>query len=242
MVVATRVFHFGHTAGRDVMPASERKADPFSEIARAVAKLETYHALGKSLLRQHPPGKRHRLEAIRQEAAEHHLNPDTVYKIRAFASTRGYTDAELQTLIGLCWKHSRALGFAFIPRFMTISRKSERAVFARQAIENHWSLAAVERELVNRHRGQRRAVGRKPGVTGSVRDLCAGLQTKSIYWRHLRQVLHEKHVPGSARSYWSALSADVRKRLDNAVDVIEALEEALHDYLKQPAGKRKSRT
>ena len=104
--------------------ARSRKQRSGSEpkVEEAVARLKAYHALGKRLLKEHPPGrKKHAKDVIRLEADEHGLNADTVFKVRAFAdSEKGYTDAGLKVLTNLCRKHNLALGFTFIGKFMTI--------------------------------------------------------------------------------------------------------------------------
>jgi hypothetical protein len=212
----------------------KRKGASTGEIERAVHQLQEYHGLGRRLLREHPPGKKHNKETLRLEAAENGIHWMKVFHIRGFADEeKGYSDEELEALIDLCWEHHCALGFSFVPKFLSIRDKAKRGKFQQAAIRGRWSLTTVERELVKQF-GRRRQAGRSADVPNEPRDLYADLKKRAIYWGRLKKLLQKKPDPGSSRLQWSELPKEIRDLLGEAVEGMEKLENALDGLLPKP--------
>jgi hypothetical protein len=211
-----------------------RKADATADIEKAVHQLREYHTLGRRLLKDHPAGRKHSRDVIGLEAAENGMKPIKIFQIRDFANEeKGYTAEELESLIQLCWKHSRALGFSFVPTFLSVRDKKERAKFQREAIAGCWSTTRVEGELVSRY-GRRRRAGSRAVVPTDLRALFANLQTRTIYWRRLRETLQQKPDSNPSRLRWSELPKKIREPLDEAVEAMKKLESALDSYFPSP--------
>ena len=117
-------------AKRTVRTAS---GDPSHEVQAAIRRLRDAHALGKWLLAAYPIGETFGQGAMRREAEKRGVNTEVLYKARVFAhEKKGYTDKELDSLCQACRQHRRALGFAFITKFVTISDKRQRAAFQKR--------------------------------------------------------------------------------------------------------------
>ena len=214
--------------------AAECRRDPAEKVQAAIKELRNIHAEGKDILKSYPFGRKSRKKTMVAEARERGFSHEVVYKWRVFADPNlGYTDDELNALCGLCKELGVALGASFIPKFLTIRDKAERAEFQRRAISGRWTIRRVMQELLLRYGNRRKAGGRHKIL--STEDLLTELRSKAIWWRRLYKMLARK----SGKQVRSAgLSRDdipggIQEPLKQAVRAIKKLENAVTRHLDQ---------
>src|SRR5262249_33449602 len=149
--------------------------------------------------RQIPPYHDHK-EAYRQhvietEAERRGINPDTIRKARQFASAAGYTRQEMRELCALIERvqpdqppEKAIVGKTHVLRLLTVKPKSVRRMVQRETVEQGWSLAELDAELMKRF-GPRRQAGRRRRIPSETADVMTQAEGMCETWRRWRDNL-----------------------------------------------------
>ena len=165
--------------------------------------LRDYYEMGKIKLRQPP-----KLTAVEQALMDRHanLNPDTQRKITNFAFTKkGYSEDELEKLIGLCEEHGYPMGFSIVERLLSIP-KADRWAVQKKIVTGRWSRRDLELWIKGQY-GARTRAGRHQKKFASPIALEAGISSACLKW--LRQ---EENIERSNAEAFAKLP-DATKRL-----------------------------
>ena len=114
-------------------------------------------------------------------------------KLRHFGDPhRGYSDADLKTLIEQCKNYNYAMGISIMRLLLSIE-KMERKTIQDVVIQRKMSTRDVQNYLISMNHGPRRkAVGRKPIDTKSLDSTLQGIRAICAKWIQTNKCLVER--------------------------------------------------
>lgn len=163
------------------------------EVQAAVEELRRFHGIGGEILKAYGP----RIAASKGETSvmdeicdRYELKTHHVRAIRRFADPEhGYSEAELDELCALCLSEQRnptnlVVGLTLVRHLLSISNKSKRKEFQRQAIKHGWTHARTKTELARRFGFRRhRSGGRRPYIPDNVDGAILQIDDMVTAWR-----------------------------------------------------------
>ena len=121
---------------------------------QSLSDLRDYYEMGK--IKQRQPSKLSKGEEALM-ARHDSLNPDTQRKITNFAFTKkGYSEEELEKLIGLCHEHDYPMGFSIVERLLSIP-KADRWAVQKKIVTDRWSRRDLELWIKGQYGARTRA-------------------------------------------------------------------------------------
>jgi hypothetical protein len=160
-----------------------------------------------------------KLRVLEEEAAREGLNPDSMKK--AWRAAKEYTEPQIRRLCTLVRKYQVRFGRSHLMRLMSVRDRAVRDKLALRAIEEGWSVTALER-AIQAINGPRPHVGNRPTVPEGGRRLLADVVAKCIAWERWGEVAGPR------------LPDDVKALVDQATRAVVRVRAAASDRLPGP--------
>ncbi len=179
-------------------------------------------------------------------AAKRGCHLDIIEKLRQIADPKvGYTEVELESLLGRARKNGLAIGTSTLFKFVTVTPKKRLQDFEKLAIRHKWSRRKIQAEILSRFGGHKvKRGGRQANLPFNAEDLLLDLADRCFYWRRLYDLLKrpmEAEATKKKPVRLGDLSEDVRKLLKSAVATLERLEAAIRPLREIGGAKQASR-
>jgi hypothetical protein len=135
--------------------------DDVRAVDDAIAKLESFHAIGRETLDAYRDRLPHGVAPVLAE--RHGMHPEILRSARRFASPArdGYSRKDLDRLVGRMRRYRFALHRSHLIKLLTVRDRDERSRLELDVIQGRWSRRQLDFELRLR-RGKLMHAGRRP--------------------------------------------------------------------------------
>lgn len=206
------------------------------KVAQEIKKIRAFFRLG----RQAPRRRLHRMaygkRLIDAEAERLGVNEDTLRKARQFREEYGRDG--LKQLCQLIREKQSGMerdrpvfSTSHLIRLLTVADKDERELLQREAVAGAWSRQRLNVEIAKRY-GPRRDAGRRPYVPPDLGGAYAKIESFCEGFRRWLEELAREDAAGE-HVVLEDLPAWVRKKVREAGQVLERLQEAVTRELKK---------
>ena len=192
-------------------PSSSGNASA-EEILAAKKKIRDAHSLGEQV--KEKCGTRTSESALRDAAHELGITPALAKRYRVLATEgKGFSTDQLEKLLGLFEKNSRALNITHVLSLLKIKDQKHRLTLANEALRNDWSAHRLHQRVLalagKLHRG-----GRKYKLPDNEEELLVFVDRGLRSWHGWLATLvapAQKHLPRELKEGFRKLKSEVEK-------------------------------
>ena len=192
-------------------PSSPGKVSA-SEIREAKEKIRDVHRIGQQVIEK--CGHRTSEPELIDAAKELHITPALAKRYRVLATEgKGFSTDQLEKLLGLFEKNSRALNITHVLSLLKIKDQKHRLTLANEALRNDWSAHRLHQRVLasagKLHRG-----GRKYKLPDDKKELLVFVDRGLRSWHGWLATLvapAQKHLPRELKEGFRKLKSEVEK-------------------------------
>ena len=182
------------------------------EIRAAKKKIRDAHSLGEQV--KEKCGTRTSEPALRDAAHELGITPALAKRYRVLATEeKGFTTDQLEKLLGLFDKNSRALNITHVLSLLKIKDQKHRLTLANEALRNDWSAHRLHQRVLasagKLHRG-----GRKHKLPDNEEEMLVFVDRGLRSWHGWLAALvdpGQKHLPPELKTRFRELKSEVEE-------------------------------
>ena len=192
-------------------PSSPGKVSA-SEIREAKEKIRDVHRIGQQVIEK--CGHRTSEPELIDAAKELHITPALAKRYRVLATEgKGFSTDQLEKLLGLFEKNSRALNITHVLCLLKIKDQKHRLTLANEALRNDWSAHRLHQRVLasagKLHRG-----GRKHKLPDNEEEMLVFVDRGLRSWHGWLAALvdpGQKHLPPELKTRFRELKTEVEE-------------------------------
>jgi hypothetical protein len=198
-----------------------------NEIEKGLDTLREWHETGKKLSTKYPVVSAEASKALDEFAKCHKMPPSTARMLKKFADEKqGYSEKDLERLVGLCRKYKRVPGFSIIARLLSVADRGIRDELERLTLEQSWGRGRLDQEIVTRLKRRRQGSGRRPRVSKEIPAILSQLDRYIETWVRWEATAKKLGVLDVGKD---SLPRKLRKPLVAVLEQMASLRQALNE-------------